>query len=273
MSEFVFRGKKIHYESDGEGSPLLILNGIMMSTNSWIPFIPTLKERFRVLRLDFLDQGSSDKLIGETYTQDLQVELVLAFFDHLGISSADVVGISYGGEVALLLASAHPARVRRLILFNTCAYTSPWLQDIGRGWIDAGKTRDGQHYYRTTIPVIYSPHFYESRLEWMKQREKILVPVFSNPLFLDQLERLTLSAEPYDVRDRLHNITAQTLIVSAEEDYLTPVPNQEQLYRGIQGSEWIKIPFAGHASMYEKPLLFTSLVYGFCGVQDTKYPI
>jgi len=273
MSSFEYLGRNVFYEIDGEGKPLVILNGIMMSTKSWQPFIPSLKEHFKVIRLDFLDQGQSDKLVGASYAQSLQVDLLAAFFQFLNLEKANICGISYGGEVALGFATKYPTLVERLMLFNTTAYTSPWLRDIGRGWIAAGKTRDGQHYYQTTIPVIYSPTFYEEKLDWMRKREQVLIPVFSNPVFLDQMERLTLSAESYDVREQLDKVTMPTMIISAEQDYLTPLENQEYLQKHIKDSYWVKIPFAGHASMYEKPLLFTSFVIGFFGVKDTIYPI
>ncbi|MFA5007155.1 MAG: alpha/beta fold hydrolase [Candidatus Izemoplasmatales bacterium] len=273
MSFFEHRGKRVFYTTDGAGKPLLILNGIMMSTKSWTPFVRSLSTANTLFRVDFFDQGQSDRLEGETYTQDVQVDLLVGLLDHLGLEKASFVGISYGGEVAIRLAIAYPDRVDRLVLFNTTAATGPWLRDIGRGWIATGRTRDGAAYYQTTIPVIYSPHYYRSRLEWMKNREKLLVPIFSTPAFLDAMERLTLSAEDYDVKADLGRIRAKTLIVSAEEDYLTPVDRQEELYRLIPGSEWIKIPVAGHASMYERPLLFATLVTGFVNVADTEYQI
>jgi len=192
---------------------------------------------------------------------------------HLQIAKINLVGISYGGSVAVLFAIKYPTLVDRMILFNTTPATGEWLRDIGRGWIATGKTRNGQAYYQTTIPVIYSPHYYQTKIEWMRRREIQLIPIFSNPDFLDAMERLTLSAESYDSRTRLGTITAKTLIVSAEEDYLTPLDNQKDLYDHIKGSEWIKIPVAGHASMYERPLLFTSLVLGFINVVDLEYAI
>jgi pimeloyl-ACP methyl ester carboxylesterase len=273
MPTFEYLNKTVFYEIDGQGKPIIILNGIMMSTKSWIPFLPTIKEEFQVIRLDFFDQGQSSKLIDETYTQDIQVELLKALLENLHISAVSIVGISYGGEVALSFAAMYPEKVERLIVFNSTAYTSSWLKDIGRGWIKAGKTRDGSHYYKTTIPVIYSPYYYETRIEWMKKREEVLIPIFSDPLFLDQMERLTLSAESYDIRPVIKNITMPVLIVSAELDYLTPIDNQEYLHKQLINSEWIKLPFAGHASMYEKPLLFTTLVVGFFKVKDTQYNI
>lgn len=273
MSFFYHEGHRIFYTEEGTGKPFLILNGIMMSTKSWQPFAGSFSERNRFIRLDFLDQGQSDRLPGETYTHAVQVELIKALADHLGIEKLSLVGISYGGEIALQAALRYPDLVDRLVLFNTTAFTGPWIHDIGRAWIAAGRTRDGLHYYRTTIPVIYSPHYYQSRIEWMKRRESLLVPIFSDPVFLDAMERLTLSSESFDVRDRLSLVKAKTLLVSAEEDYLTPVAEQEFLWKNIPGAELVKIPGSGHASMYERPLLFTTLVLGFLNVKDLEYAI
>lgn len=273
MSFFNCNDKAIYYSVEGEGKPILILNGIMMSTKSWTAFVPSFTKQNTLIRLDFFDQGQSAKLKLENYTQKIQVDLIKALLEHLKLEKVSIVGISYGGEVALQFAIDYPESVDRLVLFNTTAFTSPWLKDIGRGWIAAGNTRSGQAYYQTTIPVIYSPHFYETKIEWMRKREKNLIPIFANPEFLDAMERLMFSAESYDVREKLQNVTAKTLIVSAEEDYLTPMDNQKYLYERIKGSEWIKIPGSGHASMYERPLIFTTLVLGFINVLDTEYVI
>ncbi len=253
--------------------PLLILNGIMMSTRSWQPFMETLTEHFYVLRVDFLDQGQSSRMEGKKYTQDLQINLLMGLLNWLKIGKINVVGISYGGEVALGFACVHQEYVNRLLLFNTTAYTNEWLKDIGDGWVKAGKTRDGGLYYKVTIPSIYSSKFYDEHIEWMKNREKILVPVFSTPVFLDAMERLTRSAEPYDVRDKLKDLELPVMIISAEQDVLTPTIEQEYLYHNIKNSLWLKIPDVGHASMYENPLVFTSLITGFFLVKDLKYNV
>lgn len=163
--------------------------------------------------------------------------------------------------------------VDRLVLFNTAVYTTPWLRDIGRSWIKAGRHLDGEAYYFTTIPIIYSPYFYENNQEWFSNRKKLLVPLFSNELFINQMERLTISSESYNVLDELNKVTAHTLIVSSEEDYLTPIRDQELLARKIKNSHWVKIPNAGHASMYEQPMIFASLCLGFINIKDTLFSI
>jgi len=107
----------------------------------------------------------------------------------------------------------------------------------------------------------------------MQRREQILVPVFSNPIFLDAMERLTRSAESFDVRELLKDLNLPVLIVTAEADILTPKKDQEYLYKNIKDSNWAIIPEVGHASMYENPSMFTTLITGFFLIKEIKYNI
>jgi pimeloyl-ACP methyl ester carboxylesterase len=273
MANLEFKGRSIYYDVQGSGKPILLLNGIMMSTKSWEPFVKSLSHDNQLIRVDFMDQGQSDKLKNSEYTQSMQVDILHYLLKELNISKVNVVGISYGGEVALQFAIKHASLVDRLVLFNTTAYTSPWLAEIGYSWNAIGKTRNGQNYYQAAIPVIYSPSFYEQKLDWMKKREQTLIPVFSNAEFLEAMERLTNSAESYDVRDKLDLIKMPTLIIAADEDYLTPMANQKYLNEHIKDSQLVIIPGAGHASMYEKPLLFVTLILGFVNALETEFKI
>lgn len=272
MSHFWYNKYKVYYCVEGKGRPIVLLNGIMMSTKSWQPFVNSFTKNNQLIRVDFLDQGGSDRLEGN-YTHEIQVDLVKALIDHLNLDKVNIVGISYGGEIALEFAIKYKENVDRMVVYNTTSRTSEWLRDIGRGWILAGRTRNPDAYYNVAIPVIYSPIFYQQNIEWMEQRRNVLKPVFSDPEFLDRMERLTNSSEPYDITDKLSEIEAYTLIISAEEDYLTPVKDQELLQRQIENASWVKIPGAGHASMYEKPLLFMTFCLGFINTADTNYLI
>jgi len=263
MEEFVFDGYKVYYEVHGNsGNPLIILNGIMMSTASWKPFIKDFSKNNVVVLVDFLDQGKSQRMT-EPYDHSVQVKLLDELIERLWYSEVTLMGISYGGEIALQYALAHPSRVSRLILANTCARTSPWLKKIGDGWNEVAKTGSGLAYYLTTIPVIYSTKFFEERADWMEGREKFLTEYFSQKEVLESLIRLTDSSRNYDVVDRLNEITCPTLIISGSEDGLVPPTEQQILHEGIKNSVYVTINGSGHASMYENPYAFTSLVLGF----------
>jgi pimeloyl-ACP methyl ester carboxylesterase len=261
MATFDFEGTPIYYETYGEGEPLLILNGIFMSCVSWKEFVPAFSKYNRLLLLDLADQGQSGKLDHE-YTQELQERVCIAFLDHLGLKAVSLCGISYGGEVALRVAGRHPERVQRLVLSNTAAYTSDWLRDIGHSWEYAMNSHDGHAFFKACIPVVYSPKFYEANYAWAQNREELFVKYFA-PEVYDAFARLTRSAETHDERSRLPDITAPTMVISSEFDYVTPLDNQKEIVSLIQGAGHVMIPGAGHAAMYEKPTEFASLVLGF----------
>lgn len=261
MAGFLFEGKQVYYEEHGRGEPLLVLNGIFMSCASWSAFVPSFEKKCKLILLDLLDQGRTEKMERE-YTQSIQVELVEALRAHLGLESWSVVGISYGGEVALQYASQHPARVNKLVLSNTAPNTSKWLKEIGHAWEYACNSHDGHQFFKTCIPIVYAPQFFEKNYAWASAREELFVRSFSAAVY-DAFARLTRSAETHDVRGALKNITAQTLVISSEFDYVTPLYQQKEIVAGIQNAAHILILDAGHAVMYEKPAEFTAAVLGF----------
>ncbi len=273
MAFFDFEGKKVYYEVQGEaGEPLLILNGIMMSTNSWKPMMKNLTKNNIAILVDFLDQGQSSRM-EESYDHSIQVRLLDALLDVLPFEKVSIMGISYGGEIAIQYTVAHPDRVRRLILANTCGRTSDWLRKIGDGWNAVAKTGDGLAYYLTTIPVIYSTGFYEREAAWMERREEVLIPYFSNPEVLKALIRLTDSSRDYNYMDRLSEISCPTLVISCSEDGLVPPTEQIMLHERIKGSTYVTINGSGHASMYEDSAAFLSLVLGFTNLDDEPVQI
>lgn len=267
MSILNFNGKNINYRVVGEGKPLLILNGIMMSTKSWAPFEKAFtKYNNQLILLDLMDQGESDKYDSD-FDQSLQVEVVKALLDELKIEKINIMGTSYGGEVALQFAVKYQERIERMILANTVAKTNAWLREIGEAWNLA--VGNPLAYYSTTIPVIYSPQFYDRKADWMNQRKDLLTKTaFAYKPFLDSMVRLTNSANNHDVVNELSKITVRTLVIGSEQDHITPLEEQKLIVKLMPNAELVILPETGHASFYERPLLFTSLVTGFINADE-----
>lgn len=277
MAELIFQGKKVYYEVHGSGGePVVLLNGIMMSTMSWKNFVDPMTKHNTLVLVDFFDQGQSERMT-ESYDHSIQVALLDAVLEEVSAQiwyeKFNIMGISYGGEIAIEYALVHPNRVRRLILANTCGRTSPWLKKIGDGWNEVARTGIGYAYYLTTIPVIYSTRFFEERAAWMEGREDFLTQHFSKPEVLQALIRLTDSSVPYNVVDRLHEISCPTLIISSSEDALVPPTEQQLLHEKIKGSMYVTINGSGHASMYEAPETFAALTLGFANLPDSGIAI
>ncbi len=266
---------KLYYEVHGTPSakaedPLVLLNGIMMSTLSWKSFVPAFTASRVLILMDFHDQGQSEKL-RKPYDHKVQVEAVISVLDHAGFERADLAGISYGGQIALQVALHAPDRVRRLVVANCGAYTPLQLAEIGHGWNHAAG--DGTAYYYATIPSIYSSKFYTDHSEWMEKRRELLIPIFENPAFYESMVRLTDSSEFYDIRDRLSEIKAPTLVIGAEDDVLTPHHEQRALTAQLPDANLVILPDCGHATMYEQPQLFTSLILGHTALDQRDFAI
>ncbi|MDM8534025.1 alpha/beta hydrolase [Clostridiaceae bacterium HSG29] len=251
---------ELYYEIHGEGFPLLILNGIMMSTVSWQKLIPHLHEA-KVILLDFPDQGKSREL-KKLYSQEDIAKIVGKFIENLGFEKIDILGISYGGEIAQILSINLGEKIRKLILVNTTPVTTKQLKAIGDSWLVSTNKYDGKKLFEESFPLIYSYTFYENNSEWIENRLK-LIPGSLTRKWLEGFGRLVVSAENLNVIDRLKKITADTLIISADEDLLTPSNLQDILEKEIVNSKRITIHKCGHASMYEQPEMLISIVKGF----------
>mgnify|MGYP002582044169 FL=1 len=86
MANFMFGNKSIYYEEYGQGEPLILLNGIMMSCMSWAEFIEPFSVHNRLILVDFLDQGRSARMDDcVEYSQAIQVEVVYSLMKHLNL--------------------------------------------------------------------------------------------------------------------------------------------------------------------------------------------
>ncbi len=260
-----FNQESIYYEIHGEGPPLVILNGIMMSTASWHIFLDQLKG-FSIILIDFIDQGQTSDC-EESYSHDLQVELIHHVLTTLKCGPVYMTGISYGAQIALQYAIKYGHNLLRLAVFNCSAFTTPWLEDIGKAWQGAARTEDPDLFYHVAIPYVYSNTFYNNNAEWMYSRKKLLQSVFT-PVFLRRMDRLIESSVAYDVRESLHLIQVPTLVVTSDKDYITPAAEGCEIHKAIQGSHYLMLEQCGHASMYEKPNEFVTMLIGFMNLDD-----
>jgi pimeloyl-ACP methyl ester carboxylesterase len=116
---FVWSGRRLGYESYGEGDRVVVLlHGLLMDArlNRGLARALT-RGGHRVVLLDLLGHGASDKPVhAAEYRLDVYAEQVVALLDHLGVERVVVGGLSLGANVALHVAARHPGRVQGLIL-------------------------------------------------------------------------------------------------------------------------------------------------------------
>jgi len=255
-------GRDIYYEIHGEtGDYLVVLNGMMMMTKAWYPILPTLKEQYRVVLLDLVDQGASEKM-DEPYTNKFQADIVNALMDNLGIKQAYIMGTSYGGTVGLLLALHYPQKIKKMFFFAAGGYFSAYLNEVTELWKQAALSYDLDVFTGSYVPYVYSPAFFTKHRDAIYGRKEVLRPLFSKE-YCDAFVRIASSAQGFDVRDRVSEITCPILIAAPEIDLLIPINEVREFVKGLPNGELVIIPDTGHVVVFEKSALIISMIIGW----------
>jgi pimeloyl-ACP methyl ester carboxylesterase len=116
MSYIETNGLSLYYEEQGTGEPLVLLHGGLSSTEMFAAVAPALAAERRVVLVDLQGHGRTAD-VDRPFDPETMADDVAGLIEHLG-GTADVLGYSLGGEVALRLAIQHPERVRDLVLVS-----------------------------------------------------------------------------------------------------------------------------------------------------------
>ena len=108
-------GINLYYETHGEGRPMILLHGGLVSGEMFGPILPALAENHRVIAVDLQGHGRTAD-IDRPLDIRLMADDIAALIDHLGLDRPDVVGYSLGGGVAFFTAVNHPEKVGKLVM-------------------------------------------------------------------------------------------------------------------------------------------------------------
>lgn len=115
-------GHRIHYYVRGpvDGEPVVLIHGLGGRSEDFANLAPHLvKAGYRVYTPDLLGFGQSEEPHNATYSIQDQADVVVGFFDAVGLRQVDLAGWSMGGWIAQKIAVDHPERVNRLILMDS----------------------------------------------------------------------------------------------------------------------------------------------------------
>ena len=118
LRTLTLHGDRVAYLDEGAGDVLLLIHGLGGSTDCWRGVVHKLATRYRVIAVDLLGHGQSDKPRGD-YSLGAFAVWLRDFLDALDIREATVIGHSFGGGVALQFAHQHKEYCRRLVLISS----------------------------------------------------------------------------------------------------------------------------------------------------------
>lgn len=259
----------IYHVVEGDGPPLLLLNGIAMTAASWQPVAAPLAERFTVIRCDLRGQlmspGSPPADVGA------HVGDVVELLDHLGRESVHVLATSFGGAVGALLAARAPARVRSLVTVASAdGFTEVMAAEVARwreGVVESLSSGDRGVLSDVLEPVVYSPAYVEAHREERAARRAQIAALPQR--WFEDLIGLLDSAESFSLADELAAVRCPTLVVAAELDGFIPLDRCRALADGIPGAEFRVIAGAGHAVVVEDPAAVVALAREFFAPTDS----
>lgn len=238
--------RELYYEVKGKtdgGETLVFLNGLTQSTLSWAFVIPFFMDQYKIIVLDFIFQGQSDKR-GEYKNFDEHAKDVISVLNQESIQKAHIIGLSYGSLVAQHMAVNHPDRIGKLILLSTFAHKTPIFEVIETSWWRALENGGYGLMFDTMMPFVLSEEYFANPIIPVELLKKSREDLNQNSQAIFSLMRAT--KERKDYRNELKKIKADTLIIQGEKDLLLPVPLAREVHQHIPHSQFIIVHGAGH---------------------------
>ncbi len=258
-------------QGDPQGSPIVLLHCATCSMDWWDNLAPLLEQDHRVIRIDLLGMGGSDKP-GSGYSMDDQASAVAEALAKLHVVGATVVGHSLGGSVAVAVAEQSPQLASRIVIVDQ----SP----------DDGFEHESLGEHLSMWPVIGQA---VARLVQVAPASMVrgeydqafapgynIASGFDNPdQPVDDLRTMTYTSlkETIDAEQdyvdespldkRLEALHLPLLVIFGAEDQIYDPQAAIARYGQVPGAQTHLIPGAGHSPNVEKPNLVAPLILAF----------
>ena len=265
-----YQGRRVHVEEHGCGPPLLLLHGFAASTFSFHPLIPHLAGDFRVVALDYHGFGYTERPTArEDFDIAAQLDLIRHVMDAKRMGSAVVLGQSFGGTLALLLAQANPNRVKQLVLVGPATeFGAPpawvripiarWAGYLACRWLLSSPKRfrsvQGRAYYRKEVLTEEVAEAYRQRLLIAGMREAYFA--FTSGMASGKSPGLIVTG-----------ITTPALVVTGRHDALIPPEQAHRLVAALPSARLLILERSGHSAPEEEPEALAQAIREFAAAK------
>jgi pimeloyl-ACP methyl ester carboxylesterase len=251
---------KLHYREAGEGPAVILLHGLGGDGSRWTSTVSSLAGDFRVIALDQIGFGESDKPLAN-YNHAMLAEFLVEFMKTIGVEKASLVGHSMGAFVAMYAAVHYPEVIDRLVLVDggglVNAPRSPHLVRIQNGTTLA-ETRE---YFEL---MFYDKSLVTDEMVRANYVRRLRVSHTISKMQEARAKNLATISE-----EQARGIAAPTLILWGKHDELLDPSDAGVLDRIIPNSRAVLLDKTGHIPQVEQPKRFNQLVRDFLtGVEE-----
>jgi pimeloyl-ACP methyl ester carboxylesterase len=260
------------------GAPIVLLHCYTCSLHWYERIAPILARRHRVIRIDLLGHGGSEKP-ASGYAIDEQAAIVAAALNELGVEGATVVGNSMGGAVAVALAEQASQLADRIVILDMapdhdCCGDLPLLARVAR-WPVIGEA-----LWRAHVDTLVKSQYGEAFAPGFDVESG-----FDDPdQVVDDLEAMTFTAyreateetdafvDELPLDERITRAAVPLLVAFGAEDQIVDAEKALAGYEGVPGVRTELIPDAGYAPQVEQPQRTAELVEAFAAEGEVGRP-
>jgi pimeloyl-ACP methyl ester carboxylesterase len=261
-------GLRVTFRHQGSGPAVVLVHGLLGYSFSWRSIIPVLARNREVFAPDMPGAGFSE------CRSDLDCRLVsaarrlLEFLDVAGIGSCDLIGSSYGGSTAVLLAGLIPSRIRSLVLVSLA---NPWSK-VGRKRLGLLRRAAVGEVFPKLARSVHPMHRYFVRRMWgdpkritQETLDGYALPLVRPGVFEHAVKIVrTWRADMAELESTLPKIThIPTLLVWGSKDRVVDPDSAEQIKEHMPETQIAIIQDAGHLPYEECPEQFCGIVESF----------
>lgn len=242
------------FRESGTGPLLLCLHGIGGSAESFRPQLEGLGDRFHVVARDAPGYAHAADPTGYPETSGYVAEVV-SLIARTGHRTAFLLGMSWGGVIAMEVALARPDLVDGLVLGDSTRGSgqSPRQAEAMLARVEELDAVGPRAYARQRTPRLFSRHAPRDLVDRAVEASAGAVRLAGFA------PAARLMAET-DLGPRLGRIGAPTLVIYGEDDVVTGAAESEALAAGIPGATLVRLPRAGHVANQEAPDAFNDEV-------------
>jgi pimeloyl-ACP methyl ester carboxylesterase len=258
--------RKVHILENGSGNLVLYLHGfadVHSVKEGWLPFHDLLTQRARVVAPAHPGCAQTDENKDIDVIEDV-VFHYLEVLDALKLTQFDLVGSCVGGWIAAEIAVRHPEKIRKLVLIGASGL---FVEGALIGDVFMMAQPEYGSSYASLREMLFSSADQPNALEMFSDGKGELEDEVRRYQMLRLSSRIGFKP-PYfynhSLRNRLHRISAPTLVIWGEKDNFVPRSHGETYAKLIPNSSELKIiRGAGHSAPVEKPEETARLVVDF----------
>lgn len=249
-------GLQIYYEESGHGTPVLLLHGGSLTSESWKRFRPVAEKHFRVIAMDSRGHGRTNNPTGR-FSYPLMAEDVAGFIKALKLDHPILVGYSDGGVTALLLAARHASSLRAAVVAGA-AHTGGTSEHYMNGM---------QKFF-----AIGTSHITDTDLDRLQRERPELVRLWRDLHASGGKDRwrqllkevwATWTAPSIFTEAELRQIHIPLLILMADRDEFFTLAETKTLFTLLPNGELGVAPASTHSFFRDRGELFNTMVLDF----------